>query len=271
MRLLHNTVKSPMWVPALQAVFLLAAVGCAIGPAREAKHVEADLALVDVQVVDVREGIVRPGMTVLVDGGRIKRVGPVSEIGVESVAEVIPGDGHYLIPGLWDLHVHTLWHESLAGTFLPLFVANGVTGVRDMGGVPKLTSNWPGRIEAGDLFGPRIVAAGPILDGDPPLHAEVSIGIGSPEAARAAVLKVRADGYAFAKVYTILSREAYFAIAEEARRLDFPFAGHPSGSVTPIEASEAGQRSIEHLAHGQPDPGGCSISRASTPAAASSC
>ena len=232
----------------------LALVACGQAP-EKLTPMTADLALIDVQVIDVDNGVAHPGMTVLITDGVIAVVAPSVEIEVASGVRIIEGAGRYLIPGLWDMHVHTLWDASIEDTFLPLFIINGVTGVRDMGGIPSLTREWPQRIESGDLLGPRIVAAGPILDGDPPLHAGVSVAIDGPATARQALRKVQDEGHDFAKVYTLLSRESYFAIAEEARRLDFPFAGHPSGYVTPLEASEAGQRSIEHLAHGQPDPG----------------
>lgn len=235
------------------AAFGLVALACVPDVAPRAESDSPHLALINVQVVDVREGVIHAGSTVLLEGTRILAVGPSDAVAVPEGAHIVVGEGRFVIPGLWDMHVHTLWDPSLENIFLPLFVANGVTGVRDMGGVPSLTHDWPRRIDAGELLGPRIVAAGPILDGDPPLHADVSVGIDGPEAARAAVRKVREEGYGFAKVYTLLSREAYFALAEEAGRLDFPFAGHPSGWITPVEASEAGQHSIEHLAYGQPD------------------
>jgi len=245
-------IPSRAWRALCPALSLLLPSCVGGGPSPQ-PSLAADLALVDVQVVDVRAGEVLPGMTVLVDGELIVAIAPAAAVEVPADAAVVEGRGRYLIPGLWDLHVHTLWDASLTETFLPLFVANGVTGVRDMGGVPELAADWPGRVASGELFGPRIVSPGPILDGDPPLHAEVSRAIDGPEAGRQAVRQVRDEGFAFAKVYTLLGREAYFAMADEANRLDFPFAGHPSGYVTPIEASEAGQLSIEHLAHGQPE------------------
>jgi imidazolonepropionase-like amidohydrolase len=245
---MRRLLSSTMWVGAL-------VVGACMPAGESPVALSADLALVDVQVVDVVAGQVLPAMTVLIADGRITTVAGSAEVEVAAEVQIIDGAGRFLIPGLWDMHVHTLWDPSIEDTFLPLFIANGVTGVRDMGGIPSLTRSWPQKIEEGELLGPRVVAAGPILDGDPPLHAGVSVGVDGPEAAREALRTVRSEGYDFAKVYTLLSRESYFAIAEEAGRLDFPFAGHPSGYVTPLEASEAGQLSIEHLAHGQPDPG----------------
>ncbi|MDX1501852.1 MAG: amidohydrolase family protein, partial [Thermoanaerobaculia bacterium] len=214
----------------------------------------ADLALVDVRVVDVAAGELRPPAPVLVREGRIVAVAPAGEIDARRASRVVAGEGRYLVPGLWDLHVHTLWDDALADTFLPLFVAHGVTGVRDMGGLPRLASAWPAQIESGELLGPRIVAAGPILDGQPPIHPEVSVAVADAAEARAAVRGIDRQGFAFVKVYTMLSREAYFAAADEATRLGLSFAGHSSGRVSPEEAARAGQRSIEHLANGQPEP-----------------
>jgi hypothetical protein len=158
-------------------------------------------------------------------------------------ARVIDGTGKYLIPGLWDLHAH---RTDDAGVVLPLLVANGVAGVRDMGNDLARVRQRQNEIRAGRLTGPRIVAAGPIVDGPRPLWPG-SVAVGTEREARGAVTDLRARGADFVKVYESIPRAAYFALADEARKQGLPFAGHVPVSVTAAEACEAGQKSIEHL------------------------
>ena len=146
------------------------------------------------------------------------------------------------------MHVHAL-HKPRFETFLPLLVANGVTGIRDMATHTPLeeVSRWKSEIEGGTRIGPRILAAGRILDGSDPVNPNVSIPIRDEEEGRLAVRQLREQGADFIKVYSRLSRNVYYAIADEAREQGLPFAGHVPTSITGCEASVAGQKSLEHL------------------------
>jgi hypothetical protein len=156
---------------------------------------------------------------------------------------VIDGNGKWLIPGLWDMHVHTAVPTGRA--MLSLFIANGVTGVRDMGGDWSTVREWRQEIGRGALVGPRIVAAGPYLEGhDSPIaHVEVH----TPNDARRAVDSLAALGVDFVKVHSALPRETFFAAARAAHEKRLVLAGHLSRNVTVTEASDSGQRSLEHL------------------------
>lgn len=182
--------------------------------------------------------------TVLVANGRIAAIGLGGDVAVPPDARTIDGAGKFLIPGLWDMHVHTSWDRHFTA---PLLAANGVTGVREMFGknLPRILS-FRREVAAGRALGPRIVTAGPIIDGPNPVWPG-SIPAASAGAARAAVDRVRASGADFVKVYSGLSRDAYVAVAEEARRLGIPFAGHLPRAVPAELASDLGQRSLEHL------------------------
>jgi imidazolonepropionase-like amidohydrolase len=158
-------------------------------------------------------------------------------------ARVIDGRGKFLIPGLWDMHVHT----AIAGgrALLGLYVANGVTGVRDMAGDWPTLRGWRDDIAAGRLVGPRIVASGPYLEGgDIPVPHLLAR---TPEEGRAGVDSLVELGVDFVKVHGQLTRETYFAIARRARERGIPFAGHVPRAVGSADASDSGQRSIEHL------------------------
>jgi imidazolonepropionase-like amidohydrolase len=196
----------------------------------------------NVTVIDATGKPAMPGMTVVVIDGSIAYIGRDMKIKMPADTQVVDGTGKYLIPGLWDMHVHE-WDKNY---FLPLFIANGITGVRDMFSPLPLIKQWREEVKAGTLVGPRIVAAGPIVDGPKPVWPG-SIAVASEAEGVKAVNKVKQDGSDFVKVYSLLPRDAYFAIAAEAKRQGIAFAGHVPESVTAAEASDAGQKSIEHL------------------------
>jgi imidazolonepropionase-like amidohydrolase len=218
------------------------------------------VALRDVTVVNVIDGSLRAQHTVLVTGNRITAVGPANEIRVPDDADVIEAAGGFLIPGLWDMHVHSVANvgpdmaiSSVAAMdwHFPLFLAWGVTGVRNMndgtGDVSlKLTSSLKRRLATGDVRGPRFLANGPSIDGDPPLGSNSAV-VRTAQDARAAVDTLVDSGADFIKVYENLSRGAYFAIMDQARRRGVRVDGHVPFRVTPEEAADAGQRTFEHV------------------------
>ena len=197
-------------------------------------------AITNVTVIDMTGAAPKAGQTVVIRGNRIASVG-VSK--APDGARVIDGRGKYLIPGLWDMHVHL----TIPGgeTILSLYVVNGVTGVRDMNDSLPQVRAWQPRIANGSLIGPRIVASGPYLEGGPvPIPYLL---VKTPDQGRAAVDSLAKLGVDFVKVHNRLSRESYFAIAEAVKKHGMVFAGHVPDSVTVVEASAAGQRSLEHL------------------------
>lgn len=188
------------------------------------------LVVAHVTVIDVAAGTAIPDQIVVIRGRRIAIVGDAGTTTVPDGAEVIDGSGRYLIPGLWDMHVH------LDSADLAPLVRLGITGARDMGGDLEELFAWRRRINAGEVTGPRLVFAGPMLRGTL-----------TPEQGIRAVDSLAARGVDFIKVHEGVSRDAYFAIARRARAKDTPFVGHVPAGIGPVEASEAGQRSIEHL------------------------
>jgi imidazolonepropionase-like amidohydrolase len=228
-------------------VALLLGASCSTTPSAEAPGRQYSLAFVGVAIVNVSNGELLTDQTVLIEGSRITGAGPRGRVAVPRGARVVDARGKYLIPGLWDMHVHSAtsveWH-------FPLFLAHGVTGVRNMhtsvDTALELTQAIKRRLASGALPGPRFIANGAILDGPVPLFAG-AVRLGDAAAARPAVDSLAAAGADFLKVYQRLSRETYFAIAEHAKRRGIPFAGHVPGAVRAAEAADAGQRSIEHI------------------------
>jgi hypothetical protein len=201
---------------------------------------ETVLAITHVNLIDATGAPTKRDVTVIITNDRISAVGRSRELHPPTNAVVVDVTGKFLIPGLWDMHVH--WSDS---DYLPLFIANGVTGVRIMWGFP-FHHEWRKKIESGSLLGPRMFIASALVDGPKPFWPG-SITAGNAVEGQEAVRKAREEGADFIKVYSALPREAYFAIAEESRKQRIPFAGHVPDLVSAEEASCAGQRSFEHL------------------------
>ena len=206
--------------------------------------------ITDVNIVDVRTGEVRRDQIVVIDHSRIVAVGSRKDTRYPRNAPVIiNGNGFYLIPGLWDMHVHLVfgdWFPRAQEISLPLFVANGVTGVRDMGSELATVQAWRNEIEGQRLIGPRIMTSGPMLDGPKPRFPS-SIAVASPEDGRRAVETLKHSGADFIKLQSLIPREAVFAIADEAKKQEIPFEGHVPDSARAAEMSSAGMHSFEHL------------------------
>lgn len=205
-----------------------------------------EFAIRDVTVLDPLSGSVRIGQTVVVSGNRIAEVGPSGTVRVPRGSRVVEARGKFLLPGYWDMHAHLfsqfpLSADDPAGTefYLPNFIANGIAGVRSM------YDHLEAVRRLRNLVGPRIVTAGRMLDGPKPA-VPGAYPVVDADTAKAAARKLIAQGIDFLKVYSWLPRDAYFAIAEESRQAGIRFAGHVPNSVTALEASEAGQASIEH-------------------------
>jgi hypothetical protein len=208
---------------------------------------------VDVTAGDIRTALKRH-RTVVIDGGRIVALG--ERVEMPSGAHILNVSGKYVVPGLWDMHVHTGQHEL----FFPLYLAHGVTGVRDMGGDQdrptgtlsirfQALRQWREQIANGTMLGPRLFLAGFMVDGAPQFWPGSRV-IRDAVEARQTVRSLKDEGVDFLKVYSGLSRDAYFALADEVRRQRLTFAGHIPIAIGVGEASDAGQRSIEHLGQG---------------------
>ena len=207
-----------------------------------------EIAITNVNVVDMRSGTVSHKLLVLVQNGRIKSIAHVGLIGQSSHLRVINATGKYMIPGLWDMHVHSAFATAPAWTeqiLMPLYLANGITGIRDMGGDMTVLQQRKRRIDRGELAGPHMFIGGPFLDGSK--NDAQTLAVDTPDKAHAAVDQVKQQGFDFVKILSRVPRDSYYAISTEAAKQGISFVGHVPDSVTAAEASAAGQRSIEHL------------------------
>lgn len=221
-------------------ILLLLAPLCGIECSTSTDNVAAVVAFVNVNVVPMDSERLLANQTVVVRDGRIEEVGDATTVGVPAGASLVDGRGKYLMPGLADMHVHVQSEGELL-----LAVAHGVTTMRDMFGSPYKVV-WRERIARGDLLGPTLYAAGPIVDGARPDMGQMT-SVRTAEDAERAVSEQKERGYDFIKVYHNLSREAYAAVVAAARRHSLPVAGHVTNAVGLLGALDAGQQCIEHL------------------------
>ena len=207
-------------------------------------------AFTHVNIVDVEHGLVQHDRTLVVRGNRIAAAGSSRQTRrVPAGTRIVEARGKYLIPGLWDMHAHGVFSADL----FVLHAAHGVTGIRHMGGSLDQavafrrmerahTGEYPMRIRVGAL-------SGPALDGfdQLPQFPGLTMIVTGPEDGGRAVDRLHEAGVDFVKIHTQMTRDTWLAIVKRAKELSMPFAGHVPYAVSPLEASDAGQKSIEHL------------------------
>lgn len=201
--------------------------------------------LTDVTLVDVETGALTPNRSVLIRDGMIVEIGAVVEA---EGATILDADGRFLIPGLWDSHVHVFSSREEPDTAFPLYLLNGITGIRDMGAL------WPieaqkelqRQIESGAVVGPRLVLSGAWVDASPGSWPGMFLA-DTPEEARGVVAQVAHEGWAAVKSYSMLDEPTYLALAQATAAYDLPLVGHIPERVTLGTAIDAGQDGIEHF------------------------
>ena len=202
-----------------------------------------DLVITHVTIIDPGAETPRQDMAIIVRAHDIIGVVPRSHLKTAPSVKVIDGTGKFVIPGLWDMHTHF----RDAPRDLKMDVANGVLGIRDMGGAVKDVFPLRDTIARGKQLGPKIVACGPIIDGPNSWsNPAFTISVNTAGEARAAVVSLKKQGTDCIKVYDGLSRDSYYAIIDEAKKQGLPVVGHRPSAISVREASNAGQRSLEH-------------------------
>ncbi|HSP17647.1 MAG TPA: amidohydrolase family protein [Thermoanaerobaculia bacterium] len=211
-------------------------------------------AITDVTLIDGSGAPAARHVTLIIAHGRIRAIGDASTLPIPRGARVIEGRDRFLIPGLFDAHVHL---SKLGPSALEIFIANGVTSVRDMGSDIDEVNRWRDEIEAGKRIGPRIKTSGPMLESPAKVKelleehtvervAALRRAVGTPDEAMKVVALLKQQWADYIKVRTFASRETYFAIAEAARNAGLPLVGH-AYELSPEDILRSGQRSIEHF------------------------
>jgi len=212
-------------------------------PAVNAGHVQTALVFTHATVIDATGAPAKTDMTVVVKGDRIEALGKTGILAVPQNARVVDATGKFLIPGLWDMHIHPYDRNDADKGYLAIFIANGITGIRIQWGFP-LHHKWREEIMAGKLIGPRMVIASPAFNG-PPGRGKNNVIVTSEDQGRQLVRKAKEEGADFVTVGIFIQRDVYFGMVDEANKLGLPVVGHLPNSVTLTEASDAGLQTLQ--------------------------
>lgn len=222
--------------------------------ARTAAILTPDIIIKNVHTIDAKNGL-QTNMTVLVKGNKIGKIGRSNSLKFNAdKAKIIDGKGKYLLPGLWDAHVHLVFEEDLTPAMFRLFLAHGITSIRDTGGQLHLVLPEREKARKNPQNTPRVMLAGPLLDGVPTVYdgstpSNPHLGIGAASVAEA---EKNADEMIAAKVdllkaYEMLTPDAFKAILAKGKAAGLPITGHVPLSMDVIEASNSGMSSMEHM------------------------
>lgn len=236
----------------LVAGLALVLSGCGTDIGNLEKTNSAVTAITDTTVIDAVQQLT--DATVLIEDNRIVAVGPSSSMRVPPSATTIDGRGKFLIPGLWDAHVHLSYYPDLGiDASYPLFIANGITSVRDTGGLVDIVLPLRDASEEAGAIAPRVHVSGPLVDGAQRVYAglngrpNISVGVSNPAEARAQIDALHAAGVDLIKLYEMNTPETFKAAAQRANELGLPITSHVPLSMDAVEAAEAGVDGMEHL------------------------
>jgi imidazolonepropionase-like amidohydrolase len=234
----------------MKQLFLLFTI-LSIASCSTSEKTKLDLLIDHANVVDVKTGQLMANQQIGVRNDTIIFVREAGNNSDYAAGETIDAAGKFVIPGLWDMHVHFRGGNELIEenkNLLPLFIANGITGVREAGGdMTQEIFKWRAEIQSGQLIGPTIYTSGPKLDGPKATWAG-SIPVTTKEEVIQAVDSLENMGVDFIKIYdSTISREAYIWIIEEAKKRGITTSGHMPFTVMLADAVNAGLGSVEHL------------------------
>ncbi len=211
---------------------------------------QTPLAVAHVTVIDVATGDRLPDRTVLVSNGRITVVGPSVSTSIPNGYRLVDGGRGFLIPGLWDAHVHMAVGSMSDTALVPLFLANGITSVREMGAEPKALSwiqRWRASVTTGKSEWPRVISVGAMIDGKRPEPADWAWIAPDSASGAAAVDSVRLGHFDAVKLQDWVTPEAFSGIVQAAHAARLPLVGHAPFTVGVAKAAEAGYLTLEHL------------------------
>jgi len=211
------------------------------------------LCIQNINNIDPTDGL-KENQTVIIKDGKIHKIVNTATLQLSQENTIIDGTGKYMIPGLWDTHVHFAYIEELAPRMFDLFLSHGITSVRDTGGKVDFVKGWKDKASANPTEAPRVMMAGPLLDGEPNVydgsdarHPELSVSLNTVQEITAQVNLLLSKDVDLLKAYEMLTPEQFAKIAELAKANGLKVTGHIPLSMDAITASNAGMNSIEHM------------------------
>jgi len=214
---------------------------------------EGAICIQNISTIDPQDGL-KENQTVIIRDGKILKIAPTSELKISPTNNIIDGSGKFMIPGLWDAHVHFSYMEEVAPIMFDLFLAYGITSVRDTGGRIEFVKEWQDNANANPTTAPRVMIAGPLLDGMPnvydgsdPGHPLLSVGLATVDDVNEQIELLDSIGVDFLKSYEMLTPEQFTALTKLAREKGYKVTGHVPLSMDVMMASNAGLNSMEHM------------------------
>jgi imidazolonepropionase-like amidohydrolase len=205
------------------------------------------LVIRNINVVDVLTGNLLPNQDVAVKNQVIYFIGESISENIPNDAVIINGNGKYLCPSLWDMHFHLCWDKGNDTLLFSLLLANGITGIRDMGGDLSIMRGFKKNVSAGKTTGPEIFGSGPMIDGNPPVYREFSLPVDDQTNMPYALDSLKNNGADYFKTYSLLQEAQLKQLAAYCTAHNMHFAGHLSEHIETEIAIILGQKSIEHL------------------------
>jgi hypothetical protein len=202
-----------------------------------------DYALTNVSIVDVDKGNILVNKTMIIKAGIIQKITAKATSEELSGLTTIDGKGLFIIPGLFDSHVHYLDPE----TFGPMLISYGVLFVREMGNITEVAINQRNLLNSGKLFGPEMITTGSILDGKPPFIPQISLVCNTADEGRAMVRKQIIAGVDQIKTFSNLEKNVFYAIVDECKKNNIKAVGHVPETVYIEDAAKTGLSSSEHV------------------------
>lgn len=214
---------------------------------------ENSICIENITTIDPIEGL-KENQTVIIKGEKIFKISPTQKLKLSEKNKIVDGTGKYMIPGLWDAHIHFSYIEALAPSMFDLFLSYGITSVRDTGGRIEFVKRWKEQALANPTNAPRVMIAGPLLDGLPNVydgsnlrHPPLSVGLATVDGVVKQVQLLDSLGIDFLKAYEMLTPEQFQMIMTLAREKGLKVTGHVPLSMDIISASNAGLNSMEHM------------------------
>ena len=214
---------------------------------------ENAICIQNINTIDPNEGL-KENQTIIIREGRILKIASTSELSLDPANNIVDGTGQYMIPGLWDAHVHFSFMEELAPMMLDLFLAYGITSVRDTGGRIEFVKVWKDKALANPTTAPRVMIAGPLLDGMPnvydgsdPGHPPLSVGLPTVTDVAEQIDLLHSQGVDLLKAYEMLTPDQFATVIEKAKEKGLKVTGHVPLSMDVIAASNGGLNSMEHM------------------------
>lgn len=214
---------------------------------------EGAICIENINTIDPIYGL-KKNQTVILKDGKIYKIADTNSLVLSEENTIIKGSGKYLIPGLWDAHVHFAYIEELAPRMFDLFLTNGITSVRDTGGKVDFVKAWKDKALANPTDAPRVMMAGPLLDGEANVydgsdaqHPELSVGLSSVEAVSTQIDILVGKDVDLLKAYEMLTPEQFKKVSELAKINGLKVTGHVPLSMDVISAANAGMNSMEHM------------------------